>query len=162
MKLSTRSRYGVRILAELARHSDGGPVKVGKISEEQKITVKYLEQLIRPLKKAGLVKSIRGPKGGHTLAKRPKEITLGQVVRILEGKSDLLDCLPYPESCNFSDGCPARKAWKEASDALYEKLDAISIADLVQDDTVGVCPADPLDSKKQPEKEPESQILFRR
>ncbi len=148
MKLSTRSRYGVRILAELARHSDSGPVKVGKISEEQKITVKYLEQLVRPLKKAGLVESIRGPKGGHILAKRPEEITLGRVVRLLEGKSDLLDCLPYPESCNFSEGCPARKAWKEASDALYEKLDAISIADLIQGDVVGLCPTDPPDSEK--------------
>ncbi len=133
MKLSTRSRYGARILLELAKQVEEGPIKVGKISDVQKITVKYLEQLIRPLKKAGLVKSVRGPKGGHLLAKSPREITLGQVVRILEGKSDLVECIPRPEICTLSENCRVRLAWKEASDALYEKLDAISIADLMKD-----------------------------
>ncbi len=140
MKLSTRSRYGVRILVELAQQADSGPVKVGKISNNQKITIKYLEQLIQPLKKAGLVKSFRGPKGGHQLAKKPGEIMLSQVVRILEGKTDLLDCILKPETCTFSERCRARLAWKEASDALYEKLNSISIADLIQDDAAVTCP----------------------
>jgi len=140
MKLSTRSRYGVRILVELARQADGGLVKVGKISNNQKITIKYLEQLIRPLKKAGLVQSFRGPKGGHQLAKKPEEIMLGQVVRILEEKSDLLDCILKQETCPFSEKCQARLAWKKASDALYEKLNSISIADLIQDDAAAPCP----------------------
>lgn len=130
MKLSTRSRYGVRILLELARQDRGRPVKVGRLSDEQQITVKYLEQIIRPLRKAGLVKSVRGAKGGYFLAKSPHAITLAQVVRLLEGKSDLVECILKPEVCALSEKCPARPAWKEASEALFEKLEAITIADL--------------------------------
>jgi Rrf2 family protein len=136
MKLSTRSRYGARILLELAQQQDGTPVKVSRISERQKITVKYLEQLLRPLKSAGLVKSLRGARGGHFLAKRPQEITLGQVVRILEEKRDLVECISSPETCDLSGACRVRLAWQEASKALYDKLDAITIADLMEDGTL--------------------------
>jgi len=139
MKLSTRSRYGARILLEIARQSDGQPVKVARIADEQQITIKYLEQLIRPLKQAGMVKSIRGPRGGHLLAKSPDEITLGEVVRVLEGKSDLVECIFKPEICSLSPKCRVRLAWKEASDAMYAKLDATTIADLIQENTPFPC-----------------------
>ena len=133
MKLSTRSRYGARILVDLARHNDQGPVQIGEISKRQDISVKYLEQLIRPLKQASMVASVRGPKGGHMLAKNPQNITLGQIVRLFEGQAELVECISNPEQCDMSDDCQVRLAWKEATRVLYEKLDSTTIFDLVQD-----------------------------
>ena len=132
MKLSTRSRYGARILVDLARHNNQGPVQIGEISKRQDISVKYLEQLIRPLKQAKLVESVRGPKGGHMLAKNPEKITLGQIVRLFEGQSDLVECVSNPETCNMADDCQVRQAWKDAPRVLYEKLDSTTIADLME------------------------------
>jgi Rrf2 family iron-sulfur cluster assembly transcriptional regulator len=131
MKLSTRSRYGSRILVDLAKHQHLGPVQIGNISQRQGVSVKYLEQLIRPLKKAGWVTSVRGPKGGHMLAKRPEDITLGQIVRLFEVQTDLVACVSSPENCHLSIDCKIRLAWKAAAQALYQKLDATTIADLV-------------------------------
>jgi Rrf2 family protein len=131
MKLSTRSRYGARILVDLAHHSDQGPVQIGEISKRQDISVKYLEQLIRPLKQANMVNSVRGPKGGHLLALRPENITLGQIVRLFEGQSELVECISNPERCNMSDDCQVRLAWGDATRVLYEKLDNTTIADLM-------------------------------
>ena len=133
MKLSTRSRYGARILVDLARHNGQGPVQIGEISKRQDISVKYLEQLIRPLKQASIVTSVRGPKGGHLLAKNPKNITLGQIVRLFEGQTELVECISNPEQCNMSDDCQVRLAWKEATRVLYEKLDSTTISDLMQE-----------------------------
>src|SRR5210317_1265256 len=132
MKLSTRSRYGARILVDLARNSNQGPVQIGTISKRQDISVKYLEQLIRPLKQAKMVDSVRGPKGGHLLAKKPEDITLGQIVRLFEGQSELVECISSPEKCSMSDDCQVRLAWKEATTVLYEKLDSTTIADLME------------------------------
>ena len=131
MKLSTRSRYGARILVDLARNKDKGPVQIGEISKRQDISVKYLEQLIRPLKQANLVSSVRGPKGGHLLAEKPENISLGQVVRLFEGQSDLVECVSSPEKCPMSDDCQVRLAWRDATEVLYNKLDSTSISDLM-------------------------------
>ena len=131
MKLSTRSRYGTRILVDLARNSHQGPVQIGEISKRQDISVKYLEQLIRPLKQANLVNSVRGPKGGHLLAKNPEDITLGQIVRLFEGQSELVECISNPEKCSMSDDCQVRLAWGDATRVLYENLDNTTIADLM-------------------------------
>jgi len=103
MKLSTRSRYGTRLLVDLARSQEKGPVQISEISNRQNISVKYLEQIIRPLKEAELVTSVRGAKGGHMLAKRPEEITLGQIVRLFEGQTDLVACVSHPENCSMAD-----------------------------------------------------------
>ena len=134
MKLSTRSRYGTRILVDLARHIDQGPIQIGEISKRQEISVKYLEQLIRPLKQAEIVTSVRGPKGGHLLAKKPEEISLGQIVRLFEGQSDLVECISCPEKCSMSADCQVRLAWQDATRVLFEKLDAITIADMIDSD----------------------------
>jgi Rrf2 family protein len=134
MKLSTRSRYGARILVDLARHKDQGPVQIGEISKRQDISVKYLEQLIRPLKQANLVTSVRGPKGGHLLAENPENISLGQVVRLFEGQTDLVECVSFPDKCPMSDDCQVRLAWQDATEVLYEKLDATTISDLMDGD----------------------------
>ena len=116
---------------DIARHQDGGPVQTGAISKRQDISVKYLEQLIRPLKKGNLVSSLRGPKGGHMLAKNPQKITLGQVVRLFETQAELVACISYPEKCSMSDDCQVRLAWEDATIALYKKLDSTAIADLM-------------------------------
>jgi len=131
MKLSTRSRYGARILVDLARNSKQGPVQIGEISKRQDISVKYLEQLIRPLKQANLVNSVRGPKGGHLLAVKPEDVTLGQIVRLFEGQSELVECISNPQKCSMSDDCQVRLAWGDATRVLYENLDNTTIADLM-------------------------------
>jgi Rrf2 family transcriptional regulator, iron-sulfur cluster assembly transcription factor len=131
MKLSTRSRYGTRIILELARHFGKEPVQVSEIARIQKIPAKYLEQLIRSLKMADLITSVRGSKGGHRLKERPENITVGQIVRHLEGQSDLVECVSLPEKCQMSDECRVRRVWMDATEAMYEKLDGITIADLI-------------------------------
>ena len=105
---------------------------MGEISKRQDISVKYLEQLIRPLKQANMVNSVRGPKGGHLLTKKPEDITLGQIVRLFEGQSELVECISNPEKCSMSDDCQVRLAWEDATKVLYEKLDSTTIADLVE------------------------------
>ena len=128
MKLSTRSRYGTRMMLDLAQHYDEGPIQIGAIAKRQDISVKYLEQLIIPLKKVNFIKSVRGPKGGHMLARPPEEYTVGEVVRVLEGGIDLSDCIENPDECKRSRSCLTRGVWEEASKALYDKLDSITLA----------------------------------
>ena len=131
MKLSTRSRYGTRIVLELARHFGGNPVQVSEIARVQQIPVKYLEQLIRTLKQADLINSVRGSKGGHRLNENPSDITVGYIVRLFEGQTDLVACVSAPEQCEMADECRVRKVWIDATEAMYEKLDGITIADLL-------------------------------
>jgi Rrf2 family iron-sulfur cluster assembly transcriptional regulator len=132
MKLSTRSRYGTRLLLDMAQHYDQGPIQLGDIAKRQDISVKYLEQIIIPLKKANYVLSVRGPKGGHFLAKPPEDITLGEIVALLEEGLSLVECSEHAEVCRRSATCPTRPIWKEAAQAMFDKLDAITLADLAE------------------------------
>ena len=132
MKLTTKTRYGTRLLIDLAQHQDKGAVQMSAISMRQNMSVKYLEQLIRPLKQADLVTSTRGPKGGHVLAKKPEEITLGEITRLFEGQTGLVDCINNPEKCSMVDDCLVQYAWDRANKALYDELDSITIADLLE------------------------------
>lgn len=131
MKLSTRSRYGTRLVLDLAKRFDKGPVSIGDIATRQGISVKYLEQLIIPLKKAHLIKSVRGPKGGHMLSRHPNSITVGEIVRTLEGDANLTICVENPENCERSNNCPTREIWKSVSEAMYEKLDMVTLSEIV-------------------------------
>jgi len=131
MKLSTRSRYGTRLLVDLARYVGKGPVRISEISSRQKIPLKYLEQIIRPLKKANLVTSVRGAKGGHLLAKKPEEITLGKIFRLFETQTDRVEYVSDPEKCSMSDDYRVWLAWQAATQAFYKNLDEITIADLI-------------------------------
>ena len=137
MKLSTRSRYGTRMVLNLAENYNEGPVQIGQIAKQLEVSVKYLEQLIIPLKKAALIKSVRGPKGGHKLAKPPEEVTVGDIVRILEGGIDLSDCIADPKICQNTESCVTRSLWQEATDAMYDKLDSTTFADMIE--RVKVC-----------------------
>lgn len=132
LTISTQTHHGVRIVLELAGSRNQGAVSVGEISERQGISVKYLEQLIRKLKQGGFITSTRGPKGGHQLAKPPAEITVGQIVRLFEGQTDLVKCITSPQDCERAETCPVRKVWKEASQSLNAKFDSTTIAELLK------------------------------
>jgi Rrf2 family protein len=130
MKLSTKSRYGTRLMVDMAEHYNQGPIQLGDIAKRQNISVKYLEQIIIPLKKANYIDSIRGPKGGHLLTRPPEEITVAEIVALLEESASLTDCSENAGVCERADFCPTRLVWKEASDAMFDKLQSITLADL--------------------------------
>lgn len=130
LKLSTKSRYGTRMLVDMAQRYNQGPVQLGEIAKRQEISVKYLEQIIIPLKKARYVESVRGPKGGHVLARPPEEITVAEIVALLEEGSSLVDCVADADACRRAPICPTRLIWKEASEAMFERLESITLADL--------------------------------
>ncbi len=132
MKLSTRSRYGTRLLLDMAENYHNGPIHLVKIAQRQGISVKYLEQIIIPLKKARYVKSVRGPKGGHLLAKPPEEITVGEIVALLENSASLVECSYDEDVCARADTCPTRHLWREAAQAMFDRLEAVTLADLLQ------------------------------
>jgi len=132
MKISTRSRYGTRLMLDMAQHYREGPVQLGDIAKRQDVSVKYLEQIIIPLKKARYIESVRGRKGGHILTKPPEEITVGEIVALLENGDCLVDCAEDTTVCERTDLCPTRFLWKEAYEAMFERLEAITLADLVE------------------------------
>lgn len=132
MKLSTRSRYGTKMMCDIAKYSGNTPVSLREISERQEISIKYLEQLITPLKKAGFIKSVRGPKGGYLLTKRPKDISVGEIVWLLENERELTSCISNPESCSRRQECITRDIWTRATEALYNELNSISLFDMTQ------------------------------
>ena len=131
MQLSTRSRYGTRLILDLAQHYDDGPVQIAEIAKRQDISVKYLEQLIIPLKRAHYVRSVRGPKGGHMLAKPPDQITVGEIVKLLEGRINLADCVENPDTCNRSDTCLTRGIWEMATRAMHSELESVTLSDII-------------------------------
>ena len=131
MQLTTRSRYGLRMLLDIALHGGDGPVRIQDIAKRRNISVKYLEQLIRALKKAGFIHSKRGPKGGHILAVPADQIRVGDVVRALESRPELTECVGNPETCLIANDCVTRQIWAKATASIFRELDAICIADLM-------------------------------
>lgn len=132
MKLSTRGRYGTRLMLELARNFGKGPTSIATISKRQHIPVKYLEQLIIPLKKAELVNSVRGPKGGHMLASAPHSICLWDILVLLESSSSLVDCLADENRCRNSKDCPVRPVWGRTLEAMRTVLKNTSLEDMLK------------------------------
>ena len=131
MKLSTRSRYGTRLMLELAEHYQEGPLHLSAIALQQGISVKYLEQIIIPLKKAMYIQSVRGPKGGHILAKPPNEITVGEIVALLEDGPSLTESSHKPKVCDRSPSCATRQLWQAAAQAMFDKLNSMTLADVL-------------------------------
>src|SRR3989339_647295 len=130
MKLSTRGRYGTRLMVELARNYGKGPTSIAEISRKQDIPTKYLEQLIIPLKKADLVRSARGPKGGHMLSMPPEKINLWDILVLLESKSSLVDCLLDRSVCSHTATCPVRPVWGQALKALVQIFRSTTLRDV--------------------------------
>jgi Rrf2 family iron-sulfur cluster assembly transcriptional regulator len=131
MRLSTKTRYGTRLILDMAQHYGQGAIQLGEIANRQNISVKYLEQIIRPLKKANYVKSFRGAKGGHMLTKPPEEISVGEVVAVLEGGKTLVRCENDPQNCERVGSCLTRYLWVQAADAMFQRLSTITFADLM-------------------------------
>lgn len=121
------------MMLDLALRYGEGPVRISDIAQRQDISVKYLEQIIIPLKEAKLIKSVRGPKGGHMLAKPPDKINVAMIVKVLEGGIDMTECVGDPGICERSRDCAARGVWKVATKAMDEKLKAITLSDMVKD-----------------------------
>jgi len=133
MGISTKSTYGIRAMFELALHYGRSPVSVAFISERESISIPYLEQLLSKLRKKGLVRSVRGPKGGYILVKKPKDITVGDIVRVLDGMITPVHCMGSNNNCKMIDRCVTKTVWKKLKDAVDETLDSVSLKDLCND-----------------------------
>jgi len=132
MKLSTRTRYGMRAVIELAQHEEKRPLQLKAIAERQDISVKYLEQLMSMLRSSGLLRSIRGAKGGYILARPPEQINLSEIFRCLEGPVTTAECTENGDYCERSADCVAREVWIEVEAAIQKILRSITLADLVK------------------------------
>lgn len=132
MKLSTKGRYGVKAMVDLAMHYGESPVSVKTISKRQGISEYYLEQLFSPLRKANLIKSIRGAQGGYVLNKSPKEITVADVMYILEGPIEIADCIEGTD-CNNLDSCATRLLWGKIKNSIDEVMAGITLQDIVDE-----------------------------
>ncbi len=132
MKISTKGRYALRILLDLALAQDEY-VTVKAISQRQDISVKYMEQIISVLNKTGFVRSIRGAQGGYKLAKDPAEITVGMVLRTIEGSLAPVQCLEYePNECPRADICPTLYVWQRLNDSINSVVDSITLQDIIE------------------------------
>ena len=132
MKLSTRGRYGLRALLDLAVHQGEGLVLLKDIARRQEVSLPYLEHLITPLVAAGLVKSTRGARGGVLLLRSPAEVKLSEVVQLLEGSIAPVDCVNDPKVCNRSASCVTRDIWIQMKEAMTQVLDSTTLQDLVE------------------------------
>ncbi|MDO9541822.1 MAG: Rrf2 family transcriptional regulator [Kiritimatiellia bacterium] len=131
MKVSTKGRYGVRFLLDLALHDQTKPVSLNEIAKRQDISEKYLWQIAANLKSAGLVSAVSGKRGGFYLAKPPENISLQDILEILEGNSSFVNCVHDSNSCKRSATCIAREMWTETSDQIADVLASVKLADLV-------------------------------
>ena len=130
MKVSTRARYGLRFLIELAMHP-GEVLPLKLIAENQKIPKRYLEQIVSRLHSRRFVRSYRGPDGGYILGKPPDSITLLNILDALGDSPVILDCIDAKGVCDFSSMCTARRVWKEMKDCIEHHLGSITLADIV-------------------------------
>lgn len=137
MKISTKGRYGVKALFELAMHEGAGPVSLKTVAERQGLSEHYLEQLVAPLRKAGLVTSVRGAQGGYTLSRPASEITVGDVIRVLEGPIGYTECstegVVASDYCGRADSCQAHGVWEKVTKAIIDVVDGITLADLCEE-----------------------------
>lgn len=140
MKLSTKGRYGVAAMYDLALHFGQGPISLKSVANRQGISEHYLEQLMGTLRKAGYVKSLRGSQGGYALAKDPENITVGDIIRIMEGPIAPVDCLLSGQEdndyCQKACMCVTRGVWAKVRDSINGVLDSISLADLCREETL--------------------------
>lgn len=133
MKISTKGRYALRLMIDIAIHSVAEPVRIKDIAKRQDVSEKYLEQIIAVLNKAGYVKSIRGPKGGYLLTKQPADYTAGMILRLTEGSLAPVSCLEFEENdCPRQDQCATLELWKRLDQAIKDVVDSVTLEDLVE------------------------------
>ena len=131
MKISTKGRYGLRTLMDIATHQSAGPVNLHDIAARQKISAKYLWQILTILKTAGLVRGTRGPKGGYVLLRPPEDITLLDIVQALEGPIVLVECTSDPSFCPRESNCISRRIWSEISQTIRNALHTLTLAKIL-------------------------------
>lgn len=135
MKLSTKGRYGLRAMIDLAIHGKEEAVSIASIAARQKISESYLEQLIPKLRKAGMISSVRGAGGGYMLAKPASEISVGDILRALEGSLDPVDCagLPGASGCTSSGGCVTKYVWQKINESINQTVDGMNLEELIRE-----------------------------
>lgn len=138
MKLSTKGRYGLRAIIDLARYSENEPVSINSIAARQDISERYLEQIVGLLRKAGLVKSIRGASGGYVLAKDMSQISVGDVLRALEGDLEPVKCMAAhgEEGCSASGECVTKYVWQKINDSITQTVDNMKLSELVNESKI--------------------------
>ena len=133
MKISSKGRYALRLMLDIAQHDNGTPIRIKDISLRQEISDKYLEQIISILNKAGYVRSIRGPQGGYLLTRQPEEYTVGMILRLTEGSLAPVACLESDvNTCDRSENCVTLRVWEKLRDAIDGVVDHITLADLLE------------------------------
>ena len=133
MKFSTRGRYGIHAMYDLALNVDNGPQPIKAIAEREDIPEAYLEQIFAALKREGLVTSVRGAQGGYALAKAPEAISVGDVLQAVEGNISLAECLEGDHMCEKAGVCPSRIVWRKLRDGMKAIVDGISLQDMIED-----------------------------
>ena len=138
MKITTKGRYGLRALIDLAKYSEIEPVSINSIATRQGISERYLEQLMTLLKKAGLIKSIRGAGGGYVLAREMSEISVGDVLRALDGSLEPVECAGFNQesSCEAAGGCVTKYVWKRINESINQTVNEISLKQLVEGEQI--------------------------
>ncbi len=133
MKISTKGRYALRLMLDLAQEGQGRPVVLRDVAGRQEISEKYLEQLVSPLTRAGLLKSVRGAAGGYLLTKTPGEYTVGEILRAQEGSLAVVDCGQDGNPCPRRANCPTAPLWERLNRAVDEVVDATTLQDLIDE-----------------------------
>ncbi|MDY3361360.1 MAG: Rrf2 family transcriptional regulator [Clostridium celatum] len=132
MKLSTKGRYGVKAMVELAIHYGDSPLSIKTISQRQGISEYYLEQLFSPLRKAKFINSIRGAQGGYVLGREPKDIKVSDIMYVLEGPIEIADCIEGV-ACDNVDCCATRLLWTKIKNSIDEVMEGVTLQDIVDD-----------------------------
>jgi Rrf2 family protein len=132
VKLSTKGRYGVRLMFDLALHFGEGAVTLKDVAKRQAISEKYLWHLIPPLKNAGLITATRGARGGYVLAKPPHLISLKEILQVLEGSMNLVECTDQPSLCQRSGNCVAREIWAEVTERMLQALASFTLEGMLE------------------------------
>lgn len=132
MKISTRGRYALRLMMDIAVNEHGEPVRIKDIAARQEISVKYLEQIVSILTKAGYLNSIRGPQGGYRLAKEPGEYTVGMILRLTEGDLSPAACADEGYDCPKKGACSSVRIWREIDEAVNQVIDKYTLADMLE------------------------------
>lgn len=131
MKISTRSRYGLRLLMELAANDSGRPVFLSEIARNQEVSEKYLSKLVIPMRSAGFIRSVRGAHGGYILAVPPAQISLQNIVECLEGSLSLMDCTDNPDLCAKSEDCVSRLVWSGLEKVMRDYCQNLNLAEIL-------------------------------
>lgn len=133
MRISTKGRYALRLMLDLATNSSGTPIRLKDVARRQNISEKYLEQIISVLNKAGYVRSIRGPQGGYVLQKAPKDYTVGMILRLTEGSLSPVECVEDGAAgCDREESCVTRILWQKLNDAINDVVDNVTLDDLLE------------------------------